>query len=378
MQRMRLFIIVAILIVLIAVVVAVVLPGLNPPRPPQPAQGQGTPQAAQQQITPQGPTATPIQLVEIVVAVQELPRGFRITEDSVRLDARPREYVPFNAITDITEVVGRIARTDIAREQPVLSTQVVTDLTDIARVGSDAAAVLPGDRVAVAIPIDRVTSVAYAVQQGDRVDIIMSMLFVDVDEIFQTLVPNSLTLFQITEEGDIKFLEGIEGRPDTTSLGPVIIGPSERQRPRLVTQMTVQDALVVYVGNFPTNGRFLGIPPTPTPLPRDDEEETGAGTPPPPTATPARPDIITLGVSPQDAVVLTWAVEARLPVTLALRSANGTSRVPTDPVTLDYVMNRFNITLPAKRPYSIEPAIRSIRQLIAGDEIALEGVETAQ
>jgi len=41
---------------------------------------------------------------------------------------------------------------------------------------------------AVSIPIDRITDIAYAVQDGDRVDIIMSMLFVDVDEIFQSLM----------------------------------------------------------------------------------------------------------------------------------------------------------------------------------------------
>jgi Flp pilus assembly protein CpaB len=97
-----------------------------------------------------------------------------------------------------------------------------------------------------------------------------------------------------------------------------------------------------------------------------DEEGT-----PIPTPTPERPDIITLGVAPQDAVVLTWAVEARIPITLALRSASDTSRVPTTAVTLDYIMNEFSISVPVKRPYAIEPAIRSIRQLIAGEEIRL-------
>lgn len=56
-----------------------------------------------------------------------------------------------------------------------------------------------------------------------------------------------------------------------------------------------------------------------------------------------------------------------------LRSATDTSRVQTEPVTLDYVMNEFRITLPGRRDYTIEPAIRSIRQLLAGDEISLTG-----
>lgn len=379
MNRLRVFLILAIIIVLIAVVIVVVLPSLNPAPAPVVQQTTDTSttslaelaQAMQAIATPL-PTPTPINFVDIVIAVQELQRGQVIPPDAVALRPFPEQSVPFNGIRSLEDVIGRIARTDIYREEPILSNMVVDNLTDLARVGSDAAAVLPVGLVAVALPIDRLTSVAYAVQPGDRVDLIISLLFVDIDEDFQTIVPNEVTLFRITEEGEINFLQGISGRPDSTALGSVIIGPSERQRPRLVTQRTIQDALVVNVGNFPPDGRFIGVPPTPTPVPAEDESgQTGQGTPPPPTPTPARPDIITLGVTPQDAVILTWLLEARIPVTLALRSAQDTSRVPTDEVTLDYIMNEFGIELPGKRPYTIEPAIRSIRQLLAGQEIAL-------
>jgi len=370
MRRLRIILILAILILLVVVVVAVVLPSLNqPPTPPAVTTDEGDVVAAQVNATPL-PTATPMVFRDIVIAVQELPRGFRIPPNAVAVRPWPEESAPFNGVTNLEDVVGKIARTDIFREQPILSNMVVDDFTSLARVGSDAAAILPNGLVAVSLPVDRLTSVGYAIQDGDRVDVIMSMLFVDVDEAFQSLVPNELTLFRITEDGNINFLEGIEGRPDSTALGSVIVGPSERQRPRLVTQRTIQDALVVHVGNFPPDGRFIGVPPTPTPVP-EEEEEVGQGTPPPPTPTPTRPDIVTLGVTPQDAVVLTWMIEARVPVTLALRSTQDTSRVPTNEVTLDYIMTEFGIELPGKRPYTIEPAIRSIRQLLAGDEIAL-------
>lgn len=370
MRRFRIILILAILILLVVVVVAVVLPSLNqPPTPPTVTTDEGDVVAAQVNATPL-PTATPMVFRDIVIAVQELPRGFRIPPNAVAVRPWPEESAPFNGVTNLEDVVGKIARTDIFREQPILSNMVVDDFTSLARVGSDAAAILPNGLVAVSLPVDRLTSVGYAIQDGDRVDVIMSMLFVDVDEAFQSLVPNELTLFRITEDGNINFLEGIEGRPDSTALGSVIVGPSERQRPRLVTQRTIQDALVVHVGNFPPDGRFIGVPPTPTPVP-EEEEEVDQGTPPPPTPTPTRPDIVTLGVTPQDAVVLTWMIEARVPVTLALRSTQDTSRVPTNEVTLDYIMTEFGIELPGKRPYTIEPAIRSIRQLLAGDEIAL-------
>lgn len=367
MGRLRVVLILLILIAVVAVVVVVVLPSLSPP---EIVTEDGTQVVVQQPNATPLPTATPMVFVDLVIAVQEISRGQVIPPNAVAVQPWPQQSMPFNAVSSVEDVIGRIARTDIFREQPILTNMIVDNLTGLARVGSDAAAVLPSGLVAVSLPMDRLTSVAYAVQDGDRVDLIISLLFVDVDEAFQSLVPNRITLFRITEEGNINFLEAIEGRPDSTSLGPVIVGPSERQRPRLVTQRTVQDALVVHVGNFPPDGRFIGVPPTPTPVP-EDEEEVGQGTPPPPTPTPSRPDIITLGVTPQDAVVLTWLIEARIPVTLALRSANDVGREPTDPVTLDYLMRTFGIPLPGKTEFTIEPAIRSIRQLIAGEEISL-------
>lgn len=385
-MRGRLLILVG-LIILIAVIAVVLLSSgiLNPA--PQPTSS-GTPVAGtQNQPAPtQGPTPTPVPLVRIVQALQNLPRGYRFPNsveeltDIVGYTTWPEEAVPFNALREdqggLEGVLGKVARTDVFREQPILSTLLVEDLTQIANVGSDLGAVLPSDRVAVAIPIDKYTSVAYGIQEGDHVDVILSMLFVDVDEVFQSIIPNKLTLFT-TIEGTLTLLETIEGRPDQSSLGPVIVGPSERQRPRLVTQRTIQDAIVMHVGEFPENGRFIGVLPTPTTAATAEAAaETGSGTPvPPPTAVP-RPNIATLAVSPQYAVVLAWAIEARLPITLAIRSATDTSRVPTQAVTMDYVMSEFRIDLPARRDFSIEPAIRSIRQLIAASEIDFSGTQT--
>ena len=374
MGRLRIFLIIAILIIVVAIVVVVVLPGLGGGTQvaQQPTPDPNAPIINEVQEDPAAtplPTATPIVFVDIVVAVQEIPRGMVIPPNAIQLRPWPQSVAPFNGVTNIDDVIGKRARTDIFREQPILSNMVVDDLTGAARVGSDAAAVLPEDLVAVAIPMDRLTGIAYAPQDGDRVDLIISLLFVDMDEDFQSILPNSLRLFRVTDEG-IELLEPIEGRPDSTSLGSVIVAPSERQRPRLVTQRTVQDALVVHVGNFPYDGRFIGVPPTPTPVPADNAEGEN-GTPPPPTPLPPRPDIITLGVTPQEAVVITWMIEARIPITLALRSASATARTATTEVTLDYVMGQYGITLPGKRPFSIEPAIRSIRQLVTDGLISL-------
>ena len=363
-MRPRVLIILIFIIILAAVVVIAILPTLGGGQTTEGNGGNIIP-SNQQQL----PTPTPLSFVNVVIAVQELPRGFRIPANAVDLRPWPEESAPFNGITNLEDVIGKIARTRIFREQPILTSMITDDFTSLAEVGSDAAAVLPSGLIAVSVPIDRLTSVSYAIQDGDRVDIILSMLFVDVDDAFQTIAPNFITLFNISEEG-ISLTETLQGRPDSTSLGPAIIGPSERQRPRLVTQRTIQDALVLHVGEFPLDGRYIGIPSTPTPVPQDESQDgrsSGEGTPVP-SPTPNLPTVVTLGVTPQDAVVLVWAVEARLPVTLGLRAASDTSRTTTQAVTLDFIMSTFNIDPPGKRQFTIEPALRSIRQLLTDEQ----------
>lgn len=384
--RTRMLIIVAFVIVLLGVGAAFILPSLNQaPAATQAANTTPGAVAPPSNTTSGGataqPTYTPFPTGLIVVAVQNLSRGVVIPANAVDVRPWPQEMIPISAILateagGIPEdvVIGKIARTDIQREQPILQTMLVENLTQLAKVGSDAAAVLPPGTVAVAVPMDRLTGIAYALQDGDRVDVIISLLFVDVDQAFQSKTPNLITLFTQTEDG-LKLGAQIQGRPETTTLGPGIITPSEGQRPRLVTQRTIQDALVLHVGDFPLDGRLFRVQQaTSTPAPTEAGQSAQAAarnTPVPPTPLPPPPDIVTLGVTPQDAVMLIWTVEAAMPVSFALRSAGDTSKVPTEPVTLDYVMSTYRINVPGKTDYNIEPAIRSIRRLIIGELQAL-------
>jgi hypothetical protein len=143
-----------------------------------------------------------------------------------------------------------------------------------------------------------------------------------------------------------------------------------------MTQRTIQGAWVVHVGDFPLDGDLFPVNvPSPSPIPVEGEESSsgGARTPVPPTAIKT-PEIVTLAVTPQDAVAMVWFVEAQLPITFALRSTHGVSASQTRPVTLDYIMSEYNINEPPPTlDYSIQPAIRSIRQLVAGQQISLSG-----
>lgn len=393
--RARVLILVALIIVVVAIVAVFLLNSTETTPTNNNNQNQNTSQTDEAPDATREPTPTPfptVELEEVVVAIQNISRGSEIPPNAIRLQLYPRDAIPFSAIGSTEDVIGKIARTDIFREEIILDSKIVDGLGDIGDVGSDAAAIIPNGLRLVALPMDRITSVAYAIQPGDRVDIIVSLLYIDIDEDFQTRLPNSVFIISPVEDEQGNVVLGIgeelTGRFESETIPiqtgdqifqrtyPILVSPSEGAgpRPRLVTQRTIQDALVLHVGNFPNDGRLFEAVPTPTPVIVEEEQQPqNAQTAPPPTQPPPRPDIVALAVTPQESVILTWLVEAGVPITFTLRSAADTSRVPTDPVTLDYIMNEYTITVPAKRGFSIEPAIRSIRQLDLADRISISG-----
>lgn len=342
----------------------------------------------------------------VVVALQNLPRGKLITVNDIvgltpdgqnqnLIDVRywDARYLPQTRIEDVTELIGCIVRTDIARESPILPAQLTADTSllgdqvfggqvcratqgdnqPIARTGSDASLMLQSTMVGISIPVDPtgLGQVAYALQPGDHIDVNMSFLFIDVDETFQTRRPNTITVITILEDGTIGFTEPRLGREEPSNNFPngIIVGPSEeQQRPRLVTQRTIQNALVIHVGWFPPDGIVYGATPTAFEVPEVVAQPTTSGsTAPvslPATSTPYMPMILTIGVTPQDALVMTWAMDSNIPITLTLRPAVGSAALddPTEAVSLEYILREFGIDDPPKLPVAVEPAITNIRR----------------
>jgi hypothetical protein len=65
--------------------------------------------------------------------------------------------------------------------------------------------------------------------------------------------------------------------------------------------------------------------------------------------------VVTLAVSPQDALVLKWAWESNSSIDLVMRSANDNDiYAQPEAVTLQYMIDRFQISLPPKLPNTPE------------------------
>lgn len=384
MQRTRLLILVALLVVVIGIVAAFLLVGSDDPADPAPAPTQP---AGQQPVDSDAtaapdadePTFTPLptqELTTIIIAIQPISRGQEIVEGTIGFRAWPVDALPFNAFeaetTELEDLFGQIARTDIQAEQPLLTSYLTPSRQDLAAIGSDLAAIIPEGDVAIAVPVDLLTSVAFGIQPGDRVDVSVSLLYVDIDAEFQSILPNTASIVFFNEDGIPQTGPAIEGRfeqeaiPGRAEPLVVIESPVEPPRPRLVVQRTVQDAQILYVGELPPDGRIFGTTPTPAPVLEDEEgadaEPTPVGTSPVSQRTINR-SIVVVAVTPQEALVMTWLIEAGVPLNFLLRSAADNSRVLTDAVTLGYIMDSYEIALPPPRDFSIEPAIREIRRI---------------
>ena len=92
-------------------------------------------------------------------------------------------------------------------------------------------------------------------------------------------------------------------------------------------------------------GDWVAVAPTPAPQGGGGQQAT---------PVPAVPQVATLEVDPQDALVLKYARENGAQMDIALRSARDVeSRFSTEAVTLQYVFERFKVAVPPKLDYGI-------------------------
>jgi Flp pilus assembly protein CpaB len=178
----------------------------------------------------------------VVIALRDMPRGTQInSREDFAVVYWPAEILPDGIFTDPASLVGLFTVQDVARWQPVLAS-ALSENTPNPSSGRE----LPTGKVAVAVPLDLIESVVTPIREGDRVDVIATLLFVDIS-------------------GD----------------NPLNLPTVEPGEARPVTERIVSNAEVVYV-------------------------------------RPSGMEIVTLAVSPQEAEVLTWAIDASVTLRLEL------------------------------------------------------------
>lgn len=242
----------------------------------------------------QQPGQLPIPTRKVVVAVQDLPAGTPIVPDAVTLMEKPVNEVPADALSSLEKTRGKLAAVDIYRGD-IITEEMLTTKEKILQ--EKPIYMIPPGKVAFTIRVDELSSVAYSIQPGDYVDILVGIDFVELDRETQCQKPCP---------------EGFTGE----------------QIPRHVTQLTIQNAQVLNVG--------LRTAPTEVITPTGETQPVVAY------------NYITLLVSQQDALVIKYLREIGAIIDLALRNPDDQGVVSTEAVTLEYILRRFNIPIPPK------------------------------
>ncbi len=363
-------------------------------------------------------TPEAIQTVDVVVTTQEIRRGQRITEEMITLQPVPVEVVgnvPY--LLNPEDAIGQLAARDLPAGILLTEGDVVPSAAELAATGSVAALQIPPGYVAISIPINRLTSVAYAIQPGDVVGILVTLPFVELDPEFQSRLPNlSASLVQnalligqgperpqqelpaVPAQGEGATFVGGEalqtlvvqvvpgdapvGRIEEQGDFTLYTIPSELSRARLVSQMIVSDAVVLYVGTFPWQKPEALAAQAQLEQQAEAEAVEPAQAPPQQQIQPVEgmelrpPDIVTLIVRPQDAVTLKYLMDRQVVFTLVLRSYEDTGPLQTDPVTLTYLLEEYNIVVPSRQLFDLEPRIDTIEMPVLPNDMPIQPTPT--
>jgi Flp pilus assembly protein CpaB len=368
------------LIILAVVVLVVILGGggAEPEQAPPPVVAAGA-----TAVPGAEPTATVdpnIRMVEVVVSLQTVPRGWLMTEAELTTDMRPATDVTSNMILQVEDAVGLYARHEIYQGETLTADSLSRDPT---LEGSDyfgPSSLIPSGWVAMAVPMDRLNSIAYAYLPGDTVDIMLSFTLNQLDQEFQTLLSNSATFYlqqsTTTEAGTTTtsnvFVIDPYGRFETLPSGDLAhIAPSDSVQRPVPVSVILQNARIVQVGEY--YPPVPPIPPTPTPDPDEPTPTPGGG--PPPTPTPPPPEVVLIALPPQQQLFLKYAVETTADIDFALRSSSDGQLYSVQQVDAAYLLEQFGIQVPPNSEF----AVGGISSTSAdAEELSAPAAETGQ
>lgn len=316
--------------------------------------------------------------VEVYVAGQNIPQGEEVTEAALQTITIPQDKVVsvMYGVDEKAFLIGKVAKYPLDQGVVITESMVGDGTTSIPISGPQWASLIPAGQTAISIPTNRLGLAGYAIGDGAHVNINACFLFVDVDPSFQSILPNKFIVLTGTGFSDTGVptitlgsgAGGGEGAPASPSQGrlelepaiqqPYYLVPSETQRPRMVCQILLQDVVVLKVGNFPLNAVAASTAETdPAAVPADQQQ-----------ASPS-PDIVTLLVSPQDSITLSYLIQTQAELTMTLRNPSDQARQATEASTLQFLLSQYNIPVPAKLPYSLQPQNETLGGLVLPNDV---------
>ena len=138
------------------------------------------------------PTAVATPSPKVLVLTQPLDQGEIITGDLLAAMPWPGGVDMSQVFGEDqkSELVGRQLKYELAAGAPIFKTFLISEGEQIPMYGSAWALNIPPGMVAVSIPINGLAAVSYAPRPGDHVNVMVTVMFIDLDTQFQSMLPN--------------------------------------------------------------------------------------------------------------------------------------------------------------------------------------------
>jgi Flp pilus assembly protein CpaB len=241
--------------------------------------------------------------VQVVVAARAVPLRAQLTEADLRLAEFAVETVPQGALASVPDAVGRITMVELYPGEPVLAQRLV-DPNYVSGDGRTALVLAP-EEILMAFPATDLLSTLTVLKPGDRVDLYISL--------------------EIPWGRELAATGAAATTAATAGTGAVT---------ELTTFIVLQN---------------VGIAALPGSIPEQaPEEQAAAGlipgdTQPQQQAATQPPTAILFTMAPQDALVLKYIMDKGAVQSIVLRAPGADTPFETEPVNIDYVINRFNL-----------------------------------
>jgi Flp pilus assembly protein CpaB len=267
--------------------------------------------------------AAPIQpeYVFVAAASKEIVANEVITADMLQTMLLPPVRIPVDALYDPSLLIGKRAVVDIEEGTVIVSAMLAPSGSALITPAAEGQGLIENGKVAVPLMVSSLSGVSSSLRPGDHVDIIGVFLFVDLDSNSQTQLPlDTEVLVRNSQTGAIEFVPAGEmGRAADSGLGvPIYVYPSEDQRPRLITQLIIENASIFSI-----------------------------------TQTDSSQSAVMVVVSPLDAQAIQFMQINNARLVLALRGFGDDTIHRTTAIDLSVLLMQYGISLPDKLPIGI-------------------------
>jgi Flp pilus assembly protein CpaB len=241
------------------------------------------------------PTPIAVVTTQLLATTHDIAAGSVINNEDVHFVEVPVGLAARNAITDITRAVGRITTVHLIQGE-LLMEHHLADPTNIAH---DIGYIIGDNQVLMAFPANDLMSSLNVLQRGDLIDIFASY---EVE----------VQVVQLDPTGEVAVNQG---EPEIVTRTFTFNANQRIQLTAIVADIIVEEGAAVIEGQ-----------PQPTPQP---------------SQVVVRAYLLALDA--QDALVLKNLIDTGASFTIVLRSPSSTELFELSPVTLDYLIERYQL-----------------------------------